>query len=299
MRANVSSNLRNPRFPVKARPLHHAGRRSRERRITRRGGAKRSFEELLRYYYSITPEDPPDLAKHWIARSLKDVEIARFTFQHYGMNGDCFLDLGCSTGAMLAAASSFCQEMTGVDVAFRWLVVGAARLRELGVSATLVCANAEFLPFSAESFDSISAIDLLEHLPQPLLAVKEAVRVSRPGAKSVYRINNRFALTPEPHIHMWGGRHASAPVAGPLCCGAAKGPACLPHRSSQQPRAENFMQACWIQFIDNLRSSAACAQFRGRFPQIAITVYNTALNSPLIGALLRLVGPLLVCVAKR
>ena len=64
----------------------------------------RTFEELLRFYYAITPEDPPDLAKHWIARALADVEIAKFTIDAYGLQGNRLLDLGCSTGAMLAAA---------------------------------------------------------------------------------------------------------------------------------------------------------------------------------------------------
>ncbi len=262
-------------------------------------GQSRTFEELLRHYYSITPEDPPDLAKHWIARSLAEVTIARFTFEHYGLAGNRFLDLGCSTGAMLAAASASCREVTGVDVAFRWLVVGAARLRELGVQANLVCANAEHLPFAPESFDSISAIDLLEHTRQPRLAVQEAFRVSRPGAKTVYRINNRFTLLPEPHVHMWGV--GMLPRAWQAAYVAAR------RRDLHRYQIEllsgpELNRLCRQAGYKSVVLSAAVLhgpQFTSQLAQRAIATYNAARSWPVTGELLKRVGPLLACVAER
>ncbi len=154
------------------------------------------FAEAVRYYYSITPEDPADLAKVWTARALAEVEIARAMLPHSREAGP-LLDIGCSTGAVLIAAGGG----IGVDIAFRWLVLGALRLRETGVEATLVCANAEHLPFPAAMGARIVSFDTLEHLRDPRRALAEMRRV---GATLLLTSNNRWAPLPEPHVHLWG-----------------------------------------------------------------------------------------------
>lgn len=167
----------------------------------------RSFEQLLRHYYAITKEDPPDLAAHWIPHSLSEPVIAGMVLQAAGLSeaGPELLDIGCSTGGMLiAAARPGHRRVTGVDVAFRWLVVGQARLREAGVEAALVCANAESLPFPDGVFDVVTAQDSLEHFFDPLCAIGEGRRVSKPGAPSIWTTNNRYCPLPEPHVHLAG-----------------------------------------------------------------------------------------------
>ena len=69
-------------------------------------GKDRTFEQLLRYYYSITKEDPPDLAVNWIAHALAEVSIAEFVLRQARLPAVAgpLLDLGCSTGALLIAA---------------------------------------------------------------------------------------------------------------------------------------------------------------------------------------------------
>jgi SAM-dependent methyltransferase len=167
----------------------------------------RSFEQLLRHYYHMTEEDPADLAARWIPHSLSEPAIAGFVLERAGLSeaGTELLDIGCSTGGMLIAAARPGQRrVTGVDVAFRWLVVGQARLREAGVSATLVCANAESLPFPDGRFDVVTAQDALEHFFDPLRAIREGRRVSQPGATSLWTTNNRYCPLPEPHVHLLG-----------------------------------------------------------------------------------------------
>lgn len=166
-----------------------------------------TFEQLLHHYYDITAEVPPGLATRWIPHSLAEPAIARSVLDAAGLAGagPQLLDIGCSTGGMLIAAARGpgCRP-TGVDVAFRWLVVGQARLRDAGVTASLVCANAEALPFADASFDVITAQDAFEHLDDPLGAIGECRRVSKPGAPTLWTTNNRFAPLPEPHVHLFG-----------------------------------------------------------------------------------------------
>jgi len=154
-----------------------------------------SFAEAVRYYYSITPDDPADLAELWTARALAEVEIARAMLA-YGQAGPV-LDVGCSTGAVLIAAGGG----VGVDIAFRWLVLGRLRLREAGVDGLLVCANAEHLPFAHSLSARVVSFDTLEHLRDAALALSEMRRV---GASLLLTSNNRWAPLPEPHVHLWG-----------------------------------------------------------------------------------------------
>ncbi|HYM11591.1 MAG TPA: methyltransferase domain-containing protein, partial [Bryobacterales bacterium] len=104
---------------------------------------------------------------------------------------------------VVAAARRFAF-VAGVDVAFRWLVVGAVRLREASVRAPLVCANAEFLPYPDDSFTAVAATDLVEHLIDPAPVFAECRRVATPGGAVYFSTNNRYALAPEPHVNVWG-----------------------------------------------------------------------------------------------
>ena len=167
------------------------------------------FEELVRYYYSITPEDPPDHARVRIAHALAEVQIAEALLRDARLlpaerATGALLDLGCSTAALLIAAAGRVPRLVGIDVAFRWLVIGQVRLREAGVQATLVCANAEALPFPDRSFEVVTATDLVEHVNDPQAAVREAYRVLASGGSTLWTTNNRYATIPEPHVRLWG-----------------------------------------------------------------------------------------------
>ncbi len=162
-------------------------------------GRTRSFHQMLDYYYSITPEDPPDLAVGWTAHALAAPDIAAATLGE--RRGDNLLDIGCATGGMLQAGAKNFTRVVGMDVAFRWLVVAQVGLRESGVPALLVCANAEALPFPARSFDWITCIDVMEHLRDPQQAASEFHRVA---PRLLCVANNRYSPLADPHVGMFG-----------------------------------------------------------------------------------------------
>ena len=167
---------------------------------------RRSFAEMLDYYYSITPEVPPELARKFTAHALVEEKIAAATLAQIPAQqaAGALLDAGCSTGGLLVAAARRFPAVVGVDVAFRWLVVGTARLREAGVEAALVCANAEYLPFAGDTFAVVTAVDLVEHVFDPAPLFTECRRVARPGAMVYFSTNNRYSLAREPHANVWG-----------------------------------------------------------------------------------------------
>jgi ubiquinone/menaquinone biosynthesis C-methylase UbiE/uncharacterized protein YbaR (Trm112 family) len=264
-------------------------------------GKHRSFEELLRYYYSITKEDPPDLAIHWAAHAMAEVSIADFILSEarFPSVPGALLDLGCSTGGLLIAARDRAGALVGVDVAFRWLAIGRIRLREAGVEATLVCANAEALPFRSATFAAVTATDLIEHLQDAPQAVAESFRVVIPGAKSLWTTNNRYAPLPDPHVRLWGIGYL--PRRWQAAYVARRRTDLHRYRISMRSRREldRTFRAAGFQRV---RSEAAplFAPHRPNGPlQRLLRVYNRIRGVPLIGALSRLVGPRLWTLADR
>lgn len=114
------------------------------------------------------------------------------------------LDLGCGTAGMSIAGTRQYGEVIGVDVALRWLVMGQQRLREEGVDVSLVCANAESLPFHSGIFDAIVADAVMEHVNNPGAMRDETLRVINQTGAFLFTTNNRFSLLREPHLRLWG-----------------------------------------------------------------------------------------------
>ncbi len=172
-----------------------------------------TFAELVAFYYSITPEVPDDLARHYLSHHLAGAKRAegileRITAYRLGWNvepGTTVLDLGCGTGGFLAAANAHGASCVGADIALRWLAVAQSRFKELNCpDITLVCACADHLPFQKESFDLVVAENLIEHCDDAFRVLFEIERVRRDQGAFIARTINRFAFAPEPHVGVWG-----------------------------------------------------------------------------------------------
>jgi ubiquinone/menaquinone biosynthesis C-methylase UbiE/uncharacterized protein YbaR (Trm112 family) len=170
---------------------------------------KSSFDEMVRAYYSITPESPANLHSHYmhameaaIVRGAGIISKLREKFPE--SPHDSILDLGCGTGGMTIAASRSSGNAIGVDVALRWLVMGKQRLAEAGIDAPLVCANAESLPFRDGVFGAVVADSVLEHVRDAGAMRDECLRVLEPKGAFFFVTNNRFSLLPEPHVRLFG-----------------------------------------------------------------------------------------------
>lgn len=175
--------------------------------------ASMTFEELVAFYYSITPEVPDDLGRHYLNHHVAGVKrgegilsrMRSYRLTRQAEPGVDLLDLGCGTGGFLAAAHAQGASCVGADVALRWLVIARCRFRDLGQSnITVVCACADHLPFVSDSFDLILAENLIEHCRDSTTVLSEVKRIRRAGGAFMARTINRFAFGPEPHVGVWG-----------------------------------------------------------------------------------------------
>ena len=97
--------------------------------------------------------------------------------------GASLLDLGCGVGSITAdlAARVAPGRVVGVDVSDEVLASARAAADERGVAVELVVADACALPFADGTFDVAHAHQVLQHLPDPVAALRELRRVTRPG----------------------------------------------------------------------------------------------------------------------
>jgi ubiquinone/menaquinone biosynthesis C-methylase UbiE len=105
--------------------------------------------------------------------------------------GRRLLDVGCGTGVWLRAATALGALPAGVDIS--QVALDACR-RDLP-AAELHCGPAESLPFSEREFDFISCLGALEHFVEPHAALREMIRVAKPGALFLLLVPNAGFLT--------------------------------------------------------------------------------------------------------
>lgn len=95
------------------------------------------------------------------------------------------LEIGIGTGLSLSYYGSDVQ-VTGIDLSPRMLEIAAQRMRDLGRDVDLCQMDAERLDFQDGQFDSIAFNFCLCTIPHPGRALREAVRVAKPGAPMTF-----------------------------------------------------------------------------------------------------------------
>ena len=117
-----------------------------------------------------------------------------------------FLDLGCGGGMLMAAAAKLQPGrcLIGIDVSMTWLVVAKKFVSESGGNPMLAAAMAEALPLADSSLPAVVSLDVIEHVHDPDAYLAEIDRVLQPGGRAAFSTPNRFSLTAEPHVFVWG-----------------------------------------------------------------------------------------------
>lgn len=94
------------------------------------------------------------------------------------------LDCGTGSGALAIALGSILPEspnFCGIDLSREMLSRADVEMPQAGLAPKLRQADILSIPYADASFDVVMAAHVVEHLPEPLCALKEMVRVLKPG----------------------------------------------------------------------------------------------------------------------
>jgi SAM-dependent methyltransferase len=104
------------------------------------------------------------------------------------------LEIGVGLGADHHRFAQAGARLTGVDLTERAVGHTKRRFALFGLNSDLRVADAEALPFPAESFDWVYSWGALHHSPDTVQAVNEVLRVLRPGGIAKVMIYHKHSL---------------------------------------------------------------------------------------------------------
>lgn len=115
--------------------------------------------------------------RHWWYRARRHLLVRLLRGRMPG--GGLAVDVGCGTGETLAALEvAGATRVAGTDLSALALSLGAHARGQ----RTVVVARAEHVPFRDAAADCVVAMDVIEHLDDDVRALRELVRIARPGA---------------------------------------------------------------------------------------------------------------------
>ncbi|MFM7424684.1 MAG: class I SAM-dependent methyltransferase [Elainella sp.] len=108
----------------------------------------------------------------------------RFILQHLGdVRGKYLLDLGCGAGENSVYFASLGARCVAADYSPGMVDVALKLAEANGVAVTGQVTNAMAMDFPDNTFDIVYASNLLHHIPDPVLTIREAYRILKPGGQ--------------------------------------------------------------------------------------------------------------------
>lgn len=150
--------------------------------------------------------DPSELAKFsalahrwWDPSSefkpLHDINPLRLSYieaRSQGLTAKRAVDVGCGGGILAEAMASAGAKVTGIDLSDKALGVAQLHRLESGVEVDYRLISAEALAADEPgSFDVVTCMEILEHVPQPASTVAACATLVKPGGLVVFATINR------------------------------------------------------------------------------------------------------------
>jgi len=108
------------------------------------------------------------------------------------LGGKRVLDVGCGGGILSEAMARCGADVTGIDLSEKPLKVAQLHLLESGLTIRYELISAEDLQkTSAGSFDVVTCMELLEHVPEPSSTVAACAKLVKPGGHVFFSTINR------------------------------------------------------------------------------------------------------------
>lgn len=135
-----------------------------------------------------------EVARH---KGLRTVQI----LSKYKNKNAILLDLGCGIGMSLSILATYFHKTVGCDVSQDAINASRALLKKQNLSIPLKLYGGKKLPFADNSFDIVTAIEVIEHVENPKQFLNEIYRVlKKDGILHVTTANKWWPI--EPHYKL-------------------------------------------------------------------------------------------------
>ena len=127
-------------------------------------------------------------------KPLHDINPLRLDYidGRAGLRGKTVLDVGCGGGILAESMAQRGAQVTGIDLADRPLKVAQLHLLESGIQVEYRNIPPEELAReSANRFDIVTCMELLEHVPDPASMVCACSTLAKPGGHVFFSTINR------------------------------------------------------------------------------------------------------------
>ena len=140
-----------------------------------------------------------ELAHKWWDKSsefkpLHDINPLRLNYidQAISLNAKTVLDVGCGGGILSESMAQKGAKVTGIDLGEKALKVAQLHSLESGVSVDYQLVSVEALAEKqAASFDVVTCLEMLEHVPDPASVVRACAKLVKPSGHVFFSTINR------------------------------------------------------------------------------------------------------------
>ena len=109
-----------------------------------------------------------------------------------GLRGKRALDVGCGGGILSEAMAGRGADVKGIDLADKALKVARLHMLESGAAVDYEAISVEALAArEPQSFDLVTCMEMLEHVPDPAQTIAACARLVRPGGQLFFSTLNR------------------------------------------------------------------------------------------------------------
>lgn len=129
---------------------------------------------------------------------LNPTRLSYISEQMGGLFGRKIIDVGCGGGILAESMARAGAEVTGIDMATDGLNVARLHALESGLTLDYQQSTAEsFAKLHPSSFELVTCMEMLEHVPDPASVIQACADLAAPGATLIFSTINK---TPKAYL---------------------------------------------------------------------------------------------------
>lgn len=140
-----------------------------------------------------------DVASRWWDtesefKPLHDINPLRLAYveKHSDIKNKRVLDVGCGGGILSESMARAGAQVTGIDLSKAALSVAAMHAAEAAIEVDYQCISTEqYAQQHAGTFDVVTCMEMLEHVPDPQAIVQACSQLLKPGGTAFFSTLNR------------------------------------------------------------------------------------------------------------